>query len=356
MADQREPRAGLAYPRARFLYRYTCVGVVGRSLESWRRQPTFQHVDHKSLGWVREWVTADHKSLGWVLVWMTVRHRLHLYERIRASAPCLILVSRGPQEFILVQMVILMIIQLMIDASRDSLADSLPPPESRCERRLARGHWIRDRRPPSPPAGCAATDIESNSPVFFSCSSLTLTLVPLYTVQLAAAVAQQFTHTRRVIRCTSADSASSRTQGSSESEVRVHADGASAEADAASASLNCHRKRPLSSPWRCPARRLLKSAPINPSTLVRLYEKSPVHTSTHHASEIVGNFLRDACASLFLYAAWKYETEFGIFIVFVYFNNYFRVYNFVYLLTINFIHVLIIYFQYMVYSCMIKYI
>ena len=38
---------------------------------------------------------------------------------------------------------------------------------------------------------------------------------------------------------------------------------------------------------------------------------------------------------------------------FVYFTNYFRVCIFVYLLTINFVRVLIVYFQNIVYSCIV---
>ena len=55
------------------------------------------------------------------------------------------------------------------------------------------------------------------------------------------------------------------------------------------------------------------------------------------------------------------KTEFGFLLLFscivyvMYFSNYFCVCIFVYLLTINFVRVLIVYFQYIVYSCMIKY-
>ena len=144
------------------------------------------------------------------------------------------------------------LLRLNLDANGDSLEGTEFKADADChlQRLCSDWHWVEQ--------------------TCLSCSSLALTLVPLYTVQLAAVVAQQFTHARRMIRCTSADSASSWTQGSSELEVRVRADGANAEPDASFASLNCHRKRPLPSPWRCPTRRLHKSAPINPSTLVRL--------------------------------------------------------------------------------------
>ena len=52
-----------------------------------------------------------------------------------------------------------------------------------------------------------------------------------------------------------------------------------------------------------------------------------------------------------------FKPEFGFFILFscivyfVYFTNYLRVCIFVYLLTINFVRVLIVYFQNIVYSC-----
>ena len=56
-----------------------------------------------------------------------------------------------------------------------------------------------------------------------------------------------------------------------------------------------------------------------------------------------------------------YRTEFGFLklfsciVYFVYFTNYFRVCIFVQLLIMNFVHVLIAYFQNIVYSCMFKY-
>ena len=42
---------------------------------------------------------------------------------------------------------------------------------------------------------------------------------------------------------------------------------------------------------------------------------------------------------------------FRVLCIFVYFTNYFRVCIFVYLVTINFVRVLIVYFQYIVFSC-----
>ena len=59
----------------------------------------------------------------------------------------------------------------------------------------------------------------------------------------------------------------------------------------------------------------------------------------------------------FVATLYKFKAEFGFLflfsciVYFVYFTNYFRVCIFVYLLTINFIRVLIVYFQNIVYSC-----
>ena len=60
--------------------------------------------------------------------------------------------------------------------------------------------------------------------------------------------------------------------------------------------------------------------------------------------------------TILIVRALRYRAEFGLFlfsciVYFVYFTNYFCVCIFVYLLTINFVRVLIVYFQNIVYSC-----
>ena len=57
------------------------------------------------------------------------------------------------------------------------------------------------------------------------------------------------------------------------------------------------------------------------------------------------------CYTRTIYQSSDFLLLFSYIVYFVYFTNYFRVCIFVYLLTINFVRVLIVYFQNIVYSC-----